>query len=228
MVNLDEPTLPDDDERVPMTTPDGTTPEPEPPAHTSMGARPAGPRAVAREGAWGAVGRLLAVQLLTVVAVTAVITGIYALTGRGGDNRATAGSPSSATPTTSLPPSSPPPTKPTTEPSVDPTASATGSPGTPTTSSQPPVRTHLLKVDVLNQSAGKGTAGRIAARVRDLHWRVGRVDNFNGTVSTTTVYYPQGRAKAAHELARGLPGNLRVLPRFSTLSDSRLTIILTR
>jgi hypothetical protein len=228
VVSLDGPTLLDDDERVPMTTPDGTTPEPETPDHTSARPATAGPHAITREGAWGAVARLLAIQLLTVVAVTAVITGIYALTGRG-ENRATAGGASSGTPTGSLSPSSPPssapPSQPTTEPSVDPSASATSSPATPT-SSEPPVRTHLLKVDVLNQSAAKGAAGRFAARIRDLHWRVGRVDNFHGTVSTTTVYYPQGRAKAAHELARGLPGNLRVLPRFSTLSDSRLTLIL--
>jgi hypothetical protein len=182
---------------------------------------------VARGGAWGAVARLLGVQLLTVVAVTAVITGVYALTGRG-DHQATAGSAGTNTPTASLSPTNPPTTQPTTEPSVDPSATVTSSPATPTTSSQPPVRTHHLKVDVLNQSAAKGAAARFASRVRELHWRVGRVSNFNGTVSMTTVYYPQGRAKAAHELARGLPGDPRVLPRFSTLSGTRLTIILTR
>ena len=64
-------------------------------------------------------------------------------------------------------------------------------------------------------------------RVRDLGWKVGRVDNFRGTVTETTVYYPSGKAKPARELARGLPGNLRVLPRFSTLSDTRLTVIST-
>lgn len=212
---------------MPTTTPDGTTPEPETPDHASAGPATAGADAITREGAWGAVARLLGLQLLTVVAVTAVITGIYVLSGRGGDNQATAGGASSNSPTASLSPTSPPPSQPTTEPSVDPSASVTSSPATPTTSSQPPVRRHLLKVDVLNQSAGKGAAGKFAGRVRELHWPVGRVDNFNGTVSRTTVYYPQGRAKAAHELARGLPGNPRVLPRFSTLSGSRLTIILT-
>ena len=209
-----------------MTTPDETTPERDTPDQIAGSPATAGPNAIAREGAWGAVARLLAVQLLTVVAVTAVITGIYALTGPG-HNQATAGSSSPGTPTASLPPTSPPPTQPSTEPSVDPSASATSSPATPTTSSQPPVRMHHLKVDVLNQSAAKGAAGRFAARVRGLHWRVGRVSNFNGTVSTTTIYFPQGQAKAAHELAKGLRGNLRVLPRFSTLSDSRLTLILT-
>jgi hypothetical protein len=209
-----------------MTTPDETTPERGTPDQISGSPAATGPNPIAREGAWGAVARLLAVQLLTVVAVTAVITGVYALTGRGG-NQATVGSASQNTPTASHPPSSPPPAQPTAEPSAEP-SSATSSPSTPATSSQPPVRTHHLKVDVLNQSAARGTAARFAARVRGLHWRVGRISNFNGTVSTTTVYYPQGQAKAAHELARGLPGNPRVLPRFSTLSDSRLTLILTR
>jgi hypothetical protein len=208
-----------------MTTPDGTTPE-QAPDQISGGPATAGPNPISREGAWGAVARLLAVQLLVVVTVTAVITGVYALTG-GGGNQATPGSSGQNTPSASHPPSSPPPTQPTADPSAEP-SSATSSPSTPATSSQPPVRTHHLKVDVLNQSAPKGTAARFAARVRGLHWRIGRISNFNGTVSTTTVYYPQGKAKAAQELARGLPGNPRVLPRFSTLSDSRLTVVLTR
>jgi hypothetical protein len=173
------------------------------------------------------VARLLALQLLTVVAVTAVITGIYVLTGRG-DNRAAVGSSSSNSPTASVAPTSPvtsPP--PTTQPSAEPSASATTTSASPSTSSQPPVTTHRLKVDVLNQSGGKGAAAKFAARVRGLHWRVGRVDNFNGTVTRTTVYYPSGKSAAARELARRLPGNLRVLPRFSTLSGNRLTIIIT-
>jgi hypothetical protein len=81
---------------------------------------------------------------------------------------------------------------------------------------------------VLNQSGGSGTAAKTAARVRALGWTVGRVDNFHGNVSRTTVYYPTGEAKAARELAAGLPGKPRVQPRFSTLADKRLTLIITR
>jgi cytoskeletal protein RodZ len=206
--------------------PDPMTPDPATPGPTSAGPAPA---AASREGAWGAVARLLALQLLTVVAVTAVITGIYALTGRHHD-QAEAGS-SNGGPTTSAPPASSPPSRtssstPTSTPSDTP--SATSSPSTSPTTKSPPVVTHSLKVDVLNQSAAKGSAGKIATRVRALHWPVGRVDNFNGTVTQTTVYYPRGKAAAARELARGLPGSPRVLPRFSTLSDSRLTVIITR
>jgi hypothetical protein len=173
-----------------------------------------------REGAWGAVARLLALQLLTVISVTAVITAIYAFTG-GHHNRAEAGPPISATASHS--PSPAPPVSPNASP-----AATSGSATSPTTESAPPARTHSLKVDVLNQSAAKGSAGKMAARVRALHWPVGRVDNFSGNVSETTVYYPQGKSAAARELARGLPGPPRVLPRFSTLSDTRLTVIITR
>jgi cytoskeletal protein RodZ len=198
-----------------MKTPDGNDPEPNTPD----------PKAITREGAWGAVARLLALQLLTVIAVTAVITGIYALTG-GHHNQATAGSP---TPETTASTSTPTGSTPSASPSEQPSTSTTSSPAaSPTTSSAPPVRAHSLKVDVLNQSAPKGSAGKIAARVRALNWPLGRVDNFSGTVTETTVYYPPGKAAAARELARGLPGSPRVLPAFSTLSGTRLTVIITR
>jgi hypothetical protein len=67
----------------------------------------------------------------------------------------------------------------------------------------------------------------MATRVRALGWTVGRVADFHGNVSTTTVYYPKGEGAAAHELAAALPSKPRVLPGFSTLSDKRLTIIIT-
>jgi hypothetical protein len=209
-----------------MTTPDGTTPEREAPDQISGDPATAPPNPIAREGTWGAVARLLAIQLLTVVAVTAVITGIYALTGRGG-NQATVGSASQNTPTASLPPSTPPPAQSTAPPSTD-VPSVTSSPSSPATSSKPPVRTKRMKVDVYTESAPAGSAASMVARVRALGWRVGRVTGFHGTVSATTVFYPRGQAKAAGELARALPGNLRVQPRFSYLSGSRLSIILVR
>lgn len=211
-----------------MTTPDGNAAEPQAPDPTAASPATAGPNAVAREGAWGAVARLLAIQLLTVVAVTAVITGIYALTGPRDDNQVAAGSSTTGT-TTSSPTSSTPATStPTAEPSAQPSASPSTSPSSPATSSQPPVSAHNLKVDVLNQSGPGGTAAKTADRVRALGWTVGRVDDFRGNVTTTTVYYPTGKAKAARELADGLPGKPRVLPRFSTLSKDRLTVIITR
>jgi LytR cell envelope-related transcriptional attenuator len=206
-----------------MTTPDQNTP-----GQTRAG------DSGSPQGAWGAVARLLSLQLLTVIAVTAVITGIYALTGPHKNHQATAANaapvttastaptskPTASTPAASSPPASPPPSS----PPASPTATAPASPA----ASQRPEAASRLKIDVLNQSGPASTAAKTASRVRDLGWTVGRVSDFRGNVSATTVYYPTGEAKAAHELAGALPGNPRVLPRFSTLADKRLTIIITR
>jgi hypothetical protein len=215
-----------------MTTPDQNTL-----GQTPAGQTPSGDPGRS-QGAWGAVARLLSVQLLTVIAVTAVITGIYALTGPHKNHQATVGSAAPAattsTATTSKPaastatagtPSASTPSAST--PSASPTASPTA-PASPTVSQPPPVGAARLKVDVLNQSGPGGTAAKTATRVRALGWTVARVSDFRGNVSATTVYYPTGEAKAAHELSAALPGTPRVLPRFSTLADNRLTIIVTR
>ena len=59
----------------------------------------------------------------------------------------------------------------------------------------------LPKVDVLNQSAPGGSASAVADRVRSHGWVVGRVADFHGNVSTTTVYYPPGLHQEARDLA---------------------------
>jgi hypothetical protein len=79
---------------------------------------------------------------------------------------------------------------------------------------------------VLNQSAPGGSASTVAARVRSRGWVVGRVDDFHGNISTTTVYYPPGLRSEARDLADDLSGSPRVQPAFSTISDTRLTVIL--
>jgi hypothetical protein len=79
---------------------------------------------------------------------------------------------------------------------------------------------------VLNQSAPGGSASTVAARVRSRGWVVGRVDDFHGNVSTTTVYYPPGLHSEARDLAGDLSGSPRVLAAFNTISDTRLTVIL--
>jgi LytR cell envelope-related transcriptional attenuator len=208
-----------------------TTPDPSPPvptrADTSDGRAPE-----RRHGPWTAVARLLSLQLLTVIAVTAVITGIYALAGGHSRDQQAVGSATTAptarvattsAPAASTPPASTPPASPTASPPASPTPS-----GTPTVSPPPPAAASRLKVDVLNQSGPGGVAAKTASRVRSLGWTVGRVADFRGNVSTTTVYYPAGEAKAAHDLAGALPGKPRVLLRFSTLASKRLTVIITR
>lgn len=203
-----------------------TTPDPNTPGQPLAGQPPTG-ESGSSQGAWGAVARLLSLQLLTVIAVTAVITGIYALTGPHRNHQVTAGSSAPATATSAAATSKPPASTPPASPRTSPAASSTA-PASPSTSQRPPAAASRLKVDVLNQSGPGGTAAKTAARVRSLGWTVGRVSDFRGNVTRTTVYYPNGEAKAARELAGALPGKPRVLPRFSTLADARLTIIITR
>jgi hypothetical protein len=210
-----------------MTTPDDDTL-----GQSPVGQTPSADPGSRQGGAWGAVARLLSVQLLTVIAVTAVITGIYALTGPHKSHQVVVGSSAPTTTTsaatTSKPAaSSPPASSPPASQPASPTAGTTAA-ASPPVSQPPPEGAARLKVDVLNQSGSGGTAAKTATRVRALGWTVGRVSDFRGNVSATTVYYPTGEAKAAHELAVALPGKPRVLPRFSTLADKRLTIIITR
>ena len=82
------------------------------------------------------------------------------------------------------------------------------------------------KVDVLNQSAGSGAAAQTADQLRAEGWRIGRVDDFRGNVSTTTVYWlTPDRRQQARQVARDL-GGVRVQEGFSTLVDGRISVIL--
>ena len=181
------------------------------------------------------VARLLTVQLLAVVGVAAVIAVVFALAGWGTGDSVTAvpgattssasgsagPSTASATPAASTPATTPPATTPATTPAMSTPAStpATTPPASAPASDRP-------KVDVLNQSAPGGSASAVADRVRSHGWVVGRVADFHGNVSTTTVYYPAGLRKDARDLAADLAGSPRVLAGFSTISDTHLTVIL--
>ena len=191
-----------------MTTPTGDSTPPEP-----------GPVAL--------VARLLTVQLLAVIGVAAVIAVVFALAGWGTGDSVTAvpgATTSSATDSAGTDPapetsaSTPVTTPPATSPPA--TTPAAGTPVASTPSSD------LPKVDVLNQSAPGGSASTVAARVRSRGWVVGRVDDFHGNVSTTTVYYPPGLHSEAKDLADDLSGSPRVQEAFNTISDTRLTVIL--
>ena len=191
-----------------MTTPTGDSTPPEP-----------GPVAL--------VARLLTVQLLAVIGVAAVIAVVFALAGWGTGDSVTAvpgATTSSATDSAGTDPapetsaSTPVTTPPATSPPA--TAPAASTPAASTPSSD------LPKVDVLNQSAPGGSASTVAARVRSRGWVVGRVDDFHGNISTTTVYYPPGLHSEARDLADDLSGSPRVQEAFSTISDTRLTVIL--
>jgi hypothetical protein len=175
-------------------------------------------------GPVGAVLRLFLTQLLVIVAVTALITTVFVLTGRDDSTpeAASQAGPTSATPSSRTATSSPSPS------TSDPSMTTTTPP--PSSTSAPPSRPPVpaIKVDVLNQSGSKGAAADIADRLRSRGWRVGRVDNFNGNVRETTVYYPDGQRGLAQRLAKDMPGSPRLRVRFSTLNSDRLSVILVR
>ena len=183
-----------------------------------------------------AVVRLFALQLLAVVAIATVITVLA--TALAGDDQGslTTTLPSDSETTTSAtsPESSPPPSPaPSSEPPASTPPPSSSAPETPSESPTPretttssETKAKRLRVDVLNQSAGAGVAEATAERLRESGWRIGRVDDFRGTVRTTTVYYPANRRGQARLLAKDLPGSPRLLERFSTLSDSRLSVVL--
>jgi hypothetical protein len=171
-----------------------------------------------------ALTRLFLTQLLAVVAVATVIAVVFTLAGRGtgtdvASDNAADGSTSASDSATS--PS---------ETSSSSPATST-SPATPAASTTPPATAsaagpEVVRVDVLNQSAGNGSAGRAAADLRGAGWQIGRVDDFDGNVSTTTVYWmsPENR-RQARQVAAFL-GGVRVQRGFDTLRSGRVTVIL--
>jgi len=161
---------------------------------------------------------------LAVCAVTAILIALFAWLGPG-DSDTKVLSARESTPT-SPPAASPTPTPPTSSaPASSPPASSAAATTTPPPSTAAAPRGP--EVVVLNQSGGSGLASRVADRVRKAGWTVKQTGSFRGTVSTTTVYYPSGLSAEARELAKQLPGEPRVKERFSNLSATRLTIVLT-
>jgi hypothetical protein len=84
-----------------------------------------------------------------------------------------------------------------------------------------------VEVVVLNQTSRAGLASVVADRLRGKGWNVSVVGNFHGVVPATTVYYPPGQEDAARVAADDLPVAPRTLPRFSNLSTTRLTVVVT-
>lgn len=187
-------------------------------------ARTEQPAAGPEPGPVGQLLRLFLTQLLAVVAIAAVITTVVSWTGAGLDDDVTAAAPVDVGGSAARGPdasSTPSPTSSSASAPASPAPSSTSA--APTTSSPEPV---LPRVDVLNQSAPGGSAAQTADSLRDRGWRIGRVDDFSGNVAESTVYFPPGRRAEARRLRADLPGSLRLLPAFSTLSPRRLSVIL--
>jgi hypothetical protein len=116
----------------------------------------------------------------------------------------------SATPTTAR--TTPTPTK---APAAQPTTAA-------------PVAAPIRPVLVLNNSRVHNLAQRSADRFRAGGWPVSGTGNYSGgVISRTTIYYAPGQLGSAQRFAKqfAIP---RVIPRFSGLPGSGLTVVLTR
>lgn len=165
--------------------------------------------------------RLFLTQLAAVIAVATIIAVVFTMAGRGTgrvDDTGAAASGSSSPSATPRAASSQP-------------QSTTAPPSTPATSSTPPASStaagpEVVDVDVLNQSAGNGSAERVSVDLRKAGWTIGRVADFRGNVRTTTVYWltPETR-RQARQVARFL-GGVRVQEGFDSLVDGRVSVIL--
>jgi hypothetical protein len=113
-----------------------------------------------------------------------------------------------------------------------PTPTPTPSPrpsATPAATTAPPVAAAPIRpVLVLNNSRIHNLAQRSATRFRAGGWPVSGTGNYSGgVISRTTVYYAPGQLASAQRFAKqfAIP---RVIPRFSGLPGSGLTVVLTR
>lgn len=81
-------------------------------------------------------------------------------------------------------------------------------------------------VEVYNNSGISGLASSTASTIAGAGWQVVGSDNWYGTISASTVYYPGRLEDEAKLLAKDL-GIKRLKPAISPMRLDRLTVILT-
>lgn len=81
-------------------------------------------------------------------------------------------------------------------------------------------------VEVYNNSGISGLASSTASTIAGAGWQVVGSDNWYGTISASTVYYPGRLKDEAKLLAKDL-GIKRMKPAISPMRLDRLTVILT-
>ena len=91
---------------------------------------------------------------------------------------------------------------------------------------KPVVRRGDTYVEVYNNSGVSGLAGRTASRAQGAGWQVVGSDNWYGTISASTVYYPARLDDEARLLGKDL-GIRRLKPSIAPMRGDRLTVILT-
>jgi hypothetical protein len=125
----------------------------------------------------------------------------------------------------------PPKTEPAAAPVVaEPSATPTSVAPTPVVkkkAKKPAVRRGQTYVEVYNNSGISGLAGSTAARAQGAGWQVVGSDNWYGTISASTVYYPDRLRDEAELLGKDL-GITRLKPTIAPMRGDRLTVILTR
>ena len=124
---------------------------------------------------------------------------------------------------------SPSQTAPTTTPSPSPSPRRTApvaEPSATATRSAPAVS--KLPVTVLNNSRRTGLAADAAGQLSRGGWPIREVGNFTGRIRVSTAYYAPGQESVARNLAHQFRAIQRVLPRFSGLPGSGLTLVVTR
>lgn len=89
-----------------------------------------------------------------------------------------------------------------------------------------PVDRGAVYVEIYNNSNIHGLAASTAAKAQGAGWNVVGADNWYGTITSSTVYYPERLHRAAKALARDL-GIKRLKPAISPMRGDRLTVILT-
>lgn len=90
----------------------------------------------------------------------------------------------------------------------------------------PAIQRGKVYVEVYNNSSVSGLAARVGERVSGAGWQVVGTDNWYGTISATSVYFPPKLERAAKLLALDL-GVQRVVPAVAPMRMDRLTVILT-
>jgi hypothetical protein len=114
--------------------------------------------------------------------------------------------------------------------SAPPATSPSASPSPSTAPSHKPkpkaVKRGKVNVEVFNNSRVHGLAATVGTRASKVGWNVVGTDNWYGSITTTTVYYPKQLKAAAKQLALDL-GIRRTAPAIDPMKMDRLTLILT-
>jgi hypothetical protein len=158
-------------------------------------------------------------SLIAIIAVMGVIAALFALLGSppppvsSGASQAAGSAPE--TPAALRSPNSSTPTPSPVPPSASIPAAAT----TP--------EARRISVVVLNETVQRGLGAAAAREISAAGWTVVRVGNFRGTITETTIYYPDGEYQSAVSLRRAFPLLGRLRPAFPGISLTSLTVILT-